>query len=614
MAASAGLAWSLANGITEEQYYKNLAEALTIATSKGMSDTAIAKEMEKYGISAKDLATATGVSTEVVQTKIDAATKPGLLETPDVATPEAPTGGGGLLTTPTVTAPAVTAPVVTAPVTAPVVTTPEVKLPTTPITINAPPVTAPVVTAPVVTAPVVTTPAVTAGGGGLLTTATPTRSARDQSLVDFFTANQSKYDLGTFKTELDKLGYTAEDVARVTGTPLAEVKRQYEVAVSTPTTPYKPYVAPATPATPVTPTTPVTPPVVTPPVVTAPVTPTTPTRSLALTWSLNNGLTEEQYYKKVREDYKRAVDLKLTDAQIKSTMEQYGISAADLATATGSDLKTVEERVTKAVPKTPEEIAYDKAAKAELAAREAKAAAEKKANDAAWAEKQRLNKIADEEQQRKNALDYAAQQKALADAERAKLDALRTPETNPFINAGPINPELPPSQVGFTQPTQPETGPLTFEENLKNYQSIPVGAQYNPYAVGGTGSPYSQIMGQAKPLGNPYANALAGQSMGGFNPALYAQAAATYKAEADAAAAAAAADPGQISDGLAKGGMVHGGLMFGPNPAGPDDGAVNLDLGEYVIKKSSVNKYGKGLLDMINQGKIPAKKIRSLLD
>jgi hypothetical protein len=340
---------------------------------------------------------------------------------------------------------------------------------------------------------------------------------------------------------------------------------------------------------------------------------------------LNNGITEAQYYKKVAEDYKRAVDLKLTDAQIKSTMDQYGISAADLAIATGSDVKKVEERVTKAVPKTPEEIAYDKAAKEELAVREAKAAAEKKLNEEKYKEQQRLNKLADEEQKRKNqlayeeqqrkaALDLAAQQKALADAERAKLDALRTPATNPFINAGPINPELPPGQVGFTQPTQPETGPLTFEENLKNYQSIPVGAQYNPYAVGGTGSPYSQIMSQAKPLGNPYANALAGQSMGGFNPALYAQAAATYKAEADAAAAAAAADPGQISDGLAKGGMVHGGLMFGPNPAGPDDGAVNLDLGEYVVKRSSVNKYGKGLLDMINQGKIPAKKIRSLLD
>jgi hypothetical protein len=35
--------------------------------------------------------------------------------------------------------------------------------------------------------------------------------------------------------------------------------------------------------------------------------------------------------------------------------------------------------------------------------------------------------------------------------------------------------------------------------------------------------------------------------------------------------------------------------------------------GEYVIKKSSVNKYGTGLLDMINEGKVPAKKMKSLL-
>jgi antitoxin component HigA of HigAB toxin-antitoxin module len=538
--ASAGLAWSLANGITEAEYYENLRKSLITATENGVSDATIAKEMEKYGISAADLAKATGVATEVVQTKIDAVTTPGLLDTAeDVVTPPATSGaktvtatgggGGGLLTPDAVTP---VPPVAVAPVTPPVVTPPVVTAPVTP------PVTPPVVTAPV-TPPVVrlpTTP-ITNNSPGLLT-----------------------------------------------------------------------------------PTTPVTPPVVAPPVVAAPVTPpvvaapATPTRSAGLTWSLNNGITEQQYYKKVADDYKRAVSEGLTDAQIRSTMDQYGISAADLATATGSDLKKVEERVTAAVPKTPAEIEYDKAAKAELAKRQALADAEKKVNEEKYKEQQRLNKLADEEQKRKNALDYAAQQKALADAERAKLDALRTPETNPFINAGPINPELPPGQVGFTQPTQPETGPLTFEENLKNYQSIPVGAQYNPFAVGGTGSPYSQIMAQAKPLGNPYANALAGQSMGGFNPALYAQAAATYKAEADAAAAAAASDPGQISDGLAKGGMVHGGLMFGPNPPGPDDGAVNLDVGEYVIKKSSVNKYGKGLLDMINEGKIPAKKIRSLLD
>jgi antitoxin component HigA of HigAB toxin-antitoxin module len=564
--ASAGLAWSLANGITEAEYYENLRKSLITATENGVSDATIAKEMEKYGISAADLAKATGVATEVVQDRIDTVTTPGLLDTAeDVITPAATSGaktvtaagggggggGGGLLTpdavtpvTPVTTAPVVTAPVVTAPVvttpavTAPVVTTPEVKLPTTPITINSP---------------------------GIVTPATP----------------------------------------------------------ATPTAPV--VTAPATPAT-----------------------PAAPTRSAGLAWSLANGITEAQYYKKVADDYKRAVSQGLTDAQIRSTMDQYGISAADLATATGSDVKKVEERVAAAVPKTPAEIAYDKAAKDELAKRQALADAEKKANDLAWAEQQKKNKIAWEEQQRKNALDYAAQQKALADAERAKLDALRTPATNPFINAGPINPELPPGQVGFTQPTQPETGPLTFEENLKNYQSIPVGAQYNPYAVGGTGSPYSQIMAQAKPLGNPYANALAGQSMGGFNPALYAQAAAAYKAEADAAAAAAAAEALRLSVGggdanggdtagigsqggdsagntgggpgtgapgdtaFAKGGMVRS--LLGPDPKGPDDGLGYLDKGEYVIKKSSVNKYGKGLLDMINEGKIPAKKIRSLLD
>ena len=68
---------------------------------------------------------------------------------------------------------------------------------------------------------------------------------------------------------------------------------------------------------------------------------------------------------------------------------------------------------------------------------------------------------------------------------------------------------------------------------------------------------------------------------------------------------------GQMA-GYAKGGMVHG--LLGPNPKGPDDGAAFLDRGEYVIRKSSVKKYGRGLLDMINEGKVPAKKIKSLLD
>ena len=70
------------------------------------------------------------------------------------------------------------------------------------------------------------------------------------------------------------------------------------------------------------------------------------------------------------------------------------------------------------------------------------------------------------------------------------------------------------------------------------------------------------------------------------------------------------------SDSFGGGEYNMGGLVDrvgGPNPPGPDDGTGMLQLGEYVIKKSAVKKYGQGLLDMINDGKIPAKKMKSLL-
>ena len=73
---------------------------------------------------------------------------------------------------------------------------------------------------------------------------------------------------------------------------------------------------------------------------------------------------------------------------------------------------------------------------------------------------------------------------------------------------------------------------------------------------------------------------------------------------------------GGSSDSFGGGEYAMGGpvdRVSGPNPPGPDDGAGMLQLGEYVIKKSAVKKYGAGLLDMINNGKIPAKKMKSLL-
>jgi hypothetical protein len=73
---------------------------------------------------------------------------------------------------------------------------------------------------------------------------------------------------------------------------------------------------------------------------------------------------------------------------------------------------------------------------------------------------------------------------------------------------------------------------------------------------------------------------------------------------------------GGSSDSFGGGEYAMGGTVDrvgGPNPPGPDDGAGMLQIGEYVIKKSAVKKYGQGLLDMINAGKIPAKKMKSLL-
>ena len=72
-------------------------------------------------------------------------------------------------------------------------------------------------------------------------------------------------------------------------------------------------------------------------------------------------------------------------------------------------------------------------------------------------------------------------------------------------------------------------------------------------------------------------------------------------------------DGGGDGGGYAKGGKVIKAHLKGPNPKGPDEGYGGLLAGEFVIKKSAVKKYGEGLLGMINDGKIPVQKMKSLL-
>jgi hypothetical protein len=153
-----------------------------------------------------------------------------------------------------------------------------------------------------------------------------------------------------------------------------------------------------------------------------------------------------------------------------------------------------------------------------------------------------------------------------------------------------------------------------------------------------------------QPFTNPYANFQSGQAMGGYDPNLYNTDLLNNFVRQRAAELAAAGmpvtfgfdggdSPGGVGDGGSSssssssdsgggmsnsgeggpdgvGGWYNGGLIdrvTGNNPSTPDDGQINAQVGEYVVKKSSVNKYGKGLLDMVNDGKIPVSKMKSLL-
>ena len=389
--------------------------------------------------------------------------------------------------------------------------------------------------------------------------------------------------------------------------------------------------------------------------------------SEALNWALNNGMTQAEFDKNIFDAVVAAQKSGTSNAILRTEMDRLGISPADVARATGVTTQSVQEKYAAAIPKTEAELIADAAADAELAARTARdrtasqalidaralaartSAGTLTASQKAAADAAQLALVA-----RQNEAALALQQRnaaAAAAAEAARLAALRTGGTGTTTGVtggtgGLLGPTGATSVTGTTPFANATQG---FAQNFANYQSIPIGSQYNPNVVGGAGSPYSQIMGQMRPVGNPYAGVVAGQAMGGYNPGLYDQiaaanlardvaaksgvtladyyggdngdaaaAAAAAATAADSAAAAAASATGTApgSDGTPGSGAAEGGLItrvFGPDPAGPDEGQVNMMRGEYVIKKSSVNKYGRGLLDMINEGKVPAKKIKSLL-
>ena len=156
-------------------------------------------------------------------------------------------------------------------------------------------------------------------------------------------------------------------------------------------------------------------------------------------------------------------------------------------------------------------------------------------------------------------------------------------------------------------------GVSSFNQNFQNYMNTPLGAQYNPGVTGGV-SPYGAVMNQMQDFRNPYAGVMANQPIGGYNPNIYD--AGLYDRVVQERADKALANKAETAS-MAELSAYDGGLItkvMGPKPPTPDDGTMFVQKGEYVVKRDSVDKYGKGLLDMINEGKIPAKKIKSLLD
>jgi hypothetical protein len=371
--------------------------------------------------------------------------------------------------------------------------------------------------------------------------------------------------------------------------------------------------------------------------------------SEALNWALANGMSQAEFDRNIFNAVVDAQKSGTSNAILRTEMDRLGISPEDVARATGVSTQSVASQYAAAIPKTEAELIADAAADAELAARTARdttasqalidarnLAAQTSAGTLTAAQQAAAAQAQAALVARQNEAALALQQRnAAAAAEAARLAALQKTGGTGTTTGGLLGPTGNTSVTGTTPFANATQG---FAQNFANYQSIPIGAQYNPGVTAGGASPYSQIMGQMQPFSNPYAGVVGGQAMGGYNPGLYDQIAQANVARAAAANAGTTladyygggdggdSDSGSSGDGntgggpgtgadgdsaYAKGGMVNG--LFGMNPPGPDDGAGYLDRGEYVIKKSSVNKYGRGLLDMINEGKVPAKKMKSLL-
>ena len=187
----------------------------------------------------------------------------------------------------------------------------------------------------------------------------------NQQIFDFLVANPSISDR-ELAAVMDAYGVSPQQVAQATGTSETAAQQRYE-AVAAPVTQsvYEPpapvYQAPPvdyfsqqfapdvyeTPAV-ISSSLPVTQPVTNQQIVdflaTKPVTlpSNTNTTSVALNYALNNGISQDQYYKNIFNYVNK--NRGLNDVQLRAEMDRLGVSAADVAAATGVPLAGVQTR------------------------------------------------------------------------------------------------------------------------------------------------------------------------------------------------------------------------------------------------------------------------------
>jgi len=190
------------------------------------------------------------------------------------------------------------------------------------------------------------------------------------------------------------------------------------------------------------------------------------------------------------------------------------------------------------------------------------------------------------------------------------------------------------STWGKSGNAEQDIGPSVLNSPQQDFRAAELAAQNlaerNAFTAGIAG-----LLGQSNTFARGF-DALPGpttnaQPQGYDTAGSRAEAAALANAAANLAAAESAA-PGGVNSGYGGYGGVTGGsntMGFGGeyakggmvnmkpqmrNPPGPDDGYAALDNGEYVIRKSAVKKYGANIFEQINAGRIPAQRLKSLLE